>query len=143
VSAEPDRLCRAEMRVEAPNGTWTARFASAIHDAPQAVLWDVPGLLVVKYGFRLYGLDARTGTLRWNYASRSPILAVLGSSRLPHVVCQTEIETLGVRDDGGVTWRAAHSDVIVGAELVGGHLVLTTYGGPLVSLDPLTGRRTD
>ncbi|MBA3852297.1 MAG: hypothetical protein H0X59_08030, partial [Chloroflexi bacterium] len=28
VSSEPDRLCRAELRIEGPSGDWTARFAS-------------------------------------------------------------------------------------------------------------------
>src|SRR5207247_7087121 len=51
-AADPAAVCRAEMRAEGPGGVWTARFASPIYDEPQAVLWDVPGILVVAYGFR-------------------------------------------------------------------------------------------
>ena len=39
VSVEPDRLCRAELRIEGPLGAWTARFATAIFDEPTALLW--------------------------------------------------------------------------------------------------------
>jgi hypothetical protein len=140
VSPEPDRLCRAELRVEGPLGTWTARFASPIFDAPSALLWDTPGLLMVKYGFVVYALEGRTGRLRWHYASRTPLVAVLGSSRLPHAVAQTEVETFALDAEGAVTWRLAHSDVVANAELVGGRLVLTSYVGLLQAIDPLTGR---
>ena len=140
VSAVPDRLCRAELRIEAPAGSWTARFASPVFDVPQGLLWDVPGLLVVKYGFLVYALVARTGELRWTFTSGTPVIAVLGSSRLGHVIAQTEVETIALADDGGVDWRAAHSDVVAEAELVGGRLVLTSYAGLLQTLDPVTGR---
>lgn len=140
VSAEPDRLCRAELRVEGPLGTWTARFASPISDEPRGLYWDTPGLLVVKYGFATYALVGRTGELRWWHASRTPVLTVLGSSRLPHVIAQSEVETFALRDDGEVAWRLAHADVVTEAELVGGRLVLTSYGGLYQPLDPLTGR---
>ncbi len=60
VSDEPDRLCRAELRVEGPLGTWTARFASVISDEPDGLLWDTQGLLLVRYGFRVYALEGRT-----------------------------------------------------------------------------------
>ncbi len=143
VSPQPDRLCRAELRVEGPAGQWTARFASTIFDVPQGLLWDVPGLLVVKYGFHAYGLVGRTGELRWSFGSRSPLLVVLGSSRLPHVIVQSEVETTALDHDGSVVWRAAHSDVVSEAELVGGRLVLTSYSGLLQALDPATGRSID
>lgn len=143
VSAEPDRLCRAELRVEGPSGTWTARFASPIHDEPRGVFVDTDGLLVVKYGFVVYGLDARTGALRWHHASRTPLVAVLGSSRLPHVIVQSEIETLALDPRGEVRWRAAHGDVITEAEIVGGRLILATWGGLHLVLDPATGRALD
>ncbi|HSH21270.1 MAG TPA: PQQ-binding-like beta-propeller repeat protein [Candidatus Caenarcaniphilales bacterium] len=143
VGIEPDRLCRAELRVEGPLGTWTARFASLIYDEPQAVLWDTPGLLLVKYGFRLYALGSRTGELAWSHASGTPIVAVLASSRVDHALLQTEIETVALREQGEVAWRAAHSDVVTAAELVGGRLVLTSYGGQLVTLDPRTGQPLD
>jgi outer membrane protein assembly factor BamB len=143
VSAAPDRLCRAELRVEGPTATWTARFASPIHDVPAGLLWDTEGLLVVKYGFEVYALEARTGSLRWHHASRTPVVAVLGSSRLSHVLVQTEIETLALAADGEPVWRAAHSDVVAEVELVGGRLVLTSYAGLLQALDPVTGRQLD
>jgi hypothetical protein len=142
VSDDPDRLCRAELRVEGPGDTWTARFASHIFDAPEAVYWDVPGLLVVKYGFLAYAFDARSGELRWTFRSGAPVLSVLGSSRLSHVLLQTEVETIALRDDGSTSWRVAHSDVVVEAELVGGRLVLTSYGGQHQTLDPVTGQAT-
>jgi outer membrane protein assembly factor BamB len=140
VSPEPDRLCRAELRVEGPVGAWTARFASPIFDEPQGLLWDVPSLLVVKYGFLVYALDARSGELRWTFASGTPITSVLGAPRLPHVIAQSEVETAALQEDGSVAWRVAHSDVVVEAALVGGQVVLTSYGGATQTLDPLSGR---
>jgi hypothetical protein len=140
VSANPDALCRAELRVEGPAGTWTARFASTISDDPMAVLWDSAGLLVVRYGFHVYGLRARTGVLQFNHRSAAPLVAVIGSSRLPHVIVQSEIETVALEPDGAVAWRIAHSDVVIEAELIGGRLALTSYGGQVVALDPATGR---
>jgi PQQ-like domain len=140
VSPEPDALCRAELRVEGPRGAWSARFASTIFDEPAGLAWDAAGLLVVKYGFHTFGLDAATGELRWEHRSASPVLALLGSSRLPHVLVQSEIETFAIEADGTVAWRVAHSDVVIGAELVGGRLVLTSFDGQVVALDPSSGR---
>ena len=137
---EPDAVCRSELRIEGPAGPWTARFASTIFDEPSAIAWDTAGLLVVGYGFHTYGLTARTGALEWHHRSATPILAVLGSSRLRHVLVQSEIETFALEADGGVAWRVAHSDVVTAAELVGGRLVLTSYGGAVSALDPATGR---
>ena len=136
---EPDAVCRAEMRAEGPGGAWTSRFASAIYDEPQAVLWDATGLLVMAYGFRTYGLDARNGSLRWSHRSGSPIVALFASSLLDHVLIQAEVETFALDAAGTVTWRIAHGDVVVAAELVGGQLVLASYGGEQISLDPRTG----
>ncbi|HEY7735890.1 MAG TPA: PQQ-binding-like beta-propeller repeat protein [Candidatus Limnocylindrales bacterium] len=140
VSADADALCRAEVRVDGPGGSWTARFASTIFDQPRALVWDVAALLVVGYGFHTYGLALRTGDLRWHHRSASPLVALLASSRLPHVLVQAEVETFALREDGDVSWRIAHSDVVAGAELVGGRLVLTSYGGTVSALDPATGR---
>ncbi len=140
VSSDPDALCRAELRVESPVATWTIRLASAISDRPTGLLWDTAGLLVVKYGFHTYGLEARTGAVRWQHRSRTPILAVLGSSRLDHVLVQTELETFALEADGTVAWRAGHSDVVADVELVGGRLILTSYAGLMIALDPVTGR---
>ncbi len=139
VSPGFERLCRAELRVEGPGGVWAARLASPIFDAPAGVAWDTAGLLVVKYGFATYGLEARTGDLRWLHRSGSPVVAILGSSRLEHVIVQAEIETFAVEADGEVRWRVAHSDVVAAAELVGGRLVLTSYDGVVRALDPRTG----
>jgi len=141
VTETPDALCRAELRVEGPAGSWTVRLASVIFDEPQGVLWDTHGLLLVKYGFRMYALGGRTGELAWTHPSGTPTLAILASSRLDHVVLQTELETIALRSDGEVTWRAAHSDVITGALLVAGRLDLTTYGGAHVYLDARTGQQ--
>jgi hypothetical protein len=138
--AEPDELCRAELRVDTPGGSWTVRLASAIYDEPRGVLWDTPGLLVVGYGFLAYGLGVRSGELAWSHRSATPLVAVLGSSRLAHVLVQTELETFALEADGEVAWRAAHTDVVTAAELVGGRLVLTSYGGLMTALDPSTGR---
>jgi len=138
--SDPDRRCRAEVRVETPAGPWTVRLASVVSDDPAGLLWDTEGLLVVKYGFHTYAFEARTGTLRWSHRSASPLLVVLGSSRLPHVIVQAEIETFALEADGEVAWRVAHSDVVTGAELVGGRLVLTSFDGQVRALDPRTGR---
>ena len=142
MSPDPDPLCRAELRVESPAGTWAVRFASPIYDEPDGFLWDVPGLLVVRYGFVGYALDARGGALRWQHRSGTPLVAVLGSSRLEHVLLQSEVETFAVDAAGVVAWRAAHSDVVAAAELVGGRLVLTSFDGQIRALDPVTGETT-
>ena len=141
-SSDPDRLCRAELRVEGPLGTWTARFASVISDEPNGLLWDTQGLLVVRYGFRVYALEGRTGELRWSRDAGTPTVALLGSSRLDHVIVQSEVETVALDGAGQVVWRLAHSDVITSAELVGGRLVLTAWGGSLLTIDPVSGRES-
>ncbi len=135
-----EALCRAELRVDSPAGAWTARFASTIFDDPAAVFVDTEGLLVVGYGFHTYGLDARSGELRWWHRSATPLVGLFASSRLAHVIVQAEIETFAIEPDGTVAWRVAHSDVVSGAELVGGRLVLTSFAGEMTALDPATGR---
>ena len=140
VSPAWEELCRAELRVDGPAGAWTVRFASTISDEPAGLLWDEPALLVVKYGFHTWGLDSRTGALRWSHRSASPVLVVLGSPRLPHVLVQAEIETFAIEPDGAVGWRIAHSDVVTEAALIGGRLVLTSFTGQVTAIDPLTGR---
>jgi outer membrane protein assembly factor BamB len=140
VAKDPDALCRAELRLEGPRGAWTARFASLIHDEPRGLLWDTAGLLVVAYGFHTYGLEVATGNARWDHRSATPVVALLGSSRLAHVLVQSELETFALEPDGTVAWRIAHSDVVTAAELVGGRLVLTSFAGQVSALDPATGR---
>ena len=140
VSADPDALCRAELRLEGPRGAWTARFASTIHDEPRGRYWDTEGLLVVAYGFHTFGLDAANGEVRWEHRSATPLIALLGSPRLAHVIVQSEIETFALEADGTVGWRVAHSDVVTAAELIGGRLILTSFDGQLNALDPVTGR---
>lgn len=135
-----EALCRAELRLEGPRGAWTARFASAIYDEPRAFHWDTERLLVVAYGFHTYGIEVDTGDVRWSHRSATPIIALIGSSRLPHVVVQAEIETFAIEPNGTVGWRVAHSDVVIDAQLVGGRLVLTSFGGEVTALDPRTGR---
>jgi outer membrane protein assembly factor BamB len=140
VSPSFEQLCRAELRVDGPAGAWTVRFASTISDEPAALAWDDAGLLVVKYGFHTYGLESRSGALRWSHRSASPLIAVLGSPRLAHVLVQSEIETFAIEADGTVGWRIAHSDVVSDAALVGGRLVLTSFTGQVSAVDPATGR---
>jgi outer membrane protein assembly factor BamB len=142
VSKDYEALCRAELRLEGPAGSWSARLASAIHDEPAGLLWDDHGLFVVKYGFHTYAFEARTGELRWSHRSATPLLAVLGSPRLSHVVAQAEIETFALEADGTVAWRIAHSDVVTEVDLIGGRLVLTSFGGQVSAVDPSTGRPT-
>jgi hypothetical protein len=137
---DPDALCRAEVRVETPAGTWAVRLASRIGGEPAAFAWDAASELVVAYGFLAYAFDTRSGHLRWTLRSGTPIVAVLGSPRLGHVIVQSEVETFAVAADGEVVWRVAHSDVVTAAALVGGRLVLTGYGGEAAALDPATGR---
>lgn len=140
VAPRPDELCRAELRLETPSGPWTVRLASTISDEPAGLYWDTAGLLVVKYGFHTYGLGARDGHVAWVHRSATPVLAVFGSARLPHVVVQAEIETFAIEADGRVGWRVAHSDVVTAADLVGGHLVLESFAGERRAIDPATGR---
>lgn len=137
---DPDARCRAELRLEGPRGAWTARFASTIFDDPRAIYWDTAGLLAVAYGFHTFGLDAATGEARWEHRSATPIIGLLGTPRLDHVVVQAEIETFALEADGVVAWRVAHSDVVTAVELVGGRLVLTGFDGQVRALDPATGR---
>jgi hypothetical protein len=139
-SSTPDEVCRAELRVDGPAGSWSVRLASTINDEPSAQLWDTAGQLVVKYGFHCYGLAARTGAREWVHRSATPVLAIFTSSRLRHVVIQAELETFAVEADGSVARRIAHSDVVVEAAMVGGKLVLTGYGGGVNAIDPATGR---
>ncbi|MEX1173779.1 MAG: PQQ-binding-like beta-propeller repeat protein [Chloroflexota bacterium] len=140
VSNDPDALCRAELRLDGPRGSWSARLASTIFDEPRARYWDTEGLLVVAYGFHTFGLDAASGDVRWEHRSATPLIALLGSPRLAHVLVQSEIETFALEADGTVAWRVAHSDVVTAAELIGGRLVLTGFDGQLNALDPATGR---
>ena len=100
-------------------------------------------MLVVAYGFHSYGLETATGEPRWEHRSATPILALLGSPRLAHVLVQAEIETFAIEPDGSVAWRVAHSEVVTAAELIGGRLVLTGFGGQVTSLDPATGRSAE
>ncbi len=137
---DPERMCRAELRIEGPTGEWTARFASPVFDDPAGLLWDTEALLVVKYGFRVYALASRSGELRWSHLSGTPVLAVLGSPRLMHIIVQSEVETIALDASGAVRWRVAHSDVIAAAELLGGTLTLTSYGGDVAAFDPATGQ---
>jgi outer membrane protein assembly factor BamB len=142
VSADPEALCRAELRIDGPGGSWSVRLASTIYDEPAGLLWDDPGLFIVKYGFHTYALEARSGVLRWSHRSATPLLAVLASPRLAHVIAQAEIETFALEEDGTVAWRIAHSDVVTEVELVGGRLVLTSFSAQVTALDPATGRPT-
>jgi len=140
VSADPDALCRAELHVDGPRGSWTTRFASTIYDEPRAAYRDTSALLVVAYGFHSYGLDAATGEVRWDHRSATPLIALLGTPRIAHVIVQSELETFAIDDDGEVAWRVAHSDVVTAADLIGGRLVLTGFAGQVNTLDPSTGR---
>lgn len=141
--AAPDRLCRAELHVEGPLGAWTARFASLVYDDPQGMLWDSSGLLLVKYGFRLYALGSRTGELAWSHRSPTPLVAVLCSPALPHCLVQSELETFALDPRGSLLWRASHNEVVTAAQLVGGKLVLASYGGTHLVLDPQTGHSAE
>ena len=124
-------------------GAWTARFASLVYDDPQGVLWDTNGLLLVKYGFRVYALGSRTGELAWSHRSGTPVVAVLCSPSLDHAIAQTELETVALDARGEISWRATHNDVVIGARLVGGQLVLASYGGTHLVLDPVTGHSAE
>jgi hypothetical protein len=50
------------------------------------------------------------------------------------------VETVALDAAGGTLWRVAHGDVIAAAELLGGNLALTGYGGAVAVLDARTGR---
>jgi outer membrane protein assembly factor BamB len=125
--------------VEGPAGTWTARLASVIFDDPGGALWDTPQLLLVKYGFTLYAFAARSGELAWQHRCSTPIVALLTSARLDHVLLQAEVETIALRQDGSIAWHVTHQDVVAEARLVGGRLELTTYSGDHAVLDARIG----
>lgn len=143
VSRDYEQLCRAELRIDGPAGSWTVRLASTIHDEPAGLVWDDAGLFVVKYGFHTFAFESRSGTLRWSHRSASPLIAVFGSPRLAHLIVQSEIETFAIEPDGTVGWRIAHSDVVTAAAMVGGRLVLTSFSGLVSAIDPATGRSAD
>jgi hypothetical protein len=96
--------------------------------------------LLVKYGFRAYALNGRSGELDWSHATGTPTIAILASSRLDHVILQSELETIALDPAGGVVWRAAHNDVITDAQLIAGRLDLTSYSGQHVYLDARSGQ---
>jgi hypothetical protein len=143
VSPAFEELCRAEVRIDGPAAAWTVRLASTIYDEPAGLVWDDAGLFVVKYGFHTYGFERRSGELRWSHRSASPLIAVFGSPRLPHLVVQSEIETFAIEPEGTVGWRIAHTDVVTDAALIGGRLVLTSFGGQVSAIDPVTGRQAE
>ena len=136
-----EELCRAELRIDGPAGPWTVRLASL--DLRRAGRAGLGRRRAVRRQVRLPHLWVRRagrGELRWSHRSASPLIAVFGSPRLAHVLVQAEIETFALEPDGTVGWRVAHSDVVTEAELVGGRLVLTSFGGPVSAIDPATGR---
>ena len=51
------------------------------------------------------------------------------------MLVQGEVETVALDAAGGTLWRVAHRDVIAAAELLGGNLALTGYGGAVAVLD--------
>ena len=141
VAADPDALCRAELRLEGPRGAWTARFASLIHDEPRALHWDSAGLLVVAYGF--HTLRPRDGDRRRRAGSiarrrRSSPCSVRRVS--PTSSSRPRSRRSPSSPTGSVAWRVAHSEVVTAADLLGGRLVLTGFDGQVTSLDPATGR---
>ena len=140
VAADPDALCRAELRLEGPRGAWTARFASLIHDEPRGLTGTARACWSWPTASTRSASTSRPGEARWEHRSATPIIALLGSSRLAHVLVQAELETFAIEPDGTVAWRIAHSDVVTAAELVGGRLVLTSFDGQVSALDPATGR---
>jgi len=137
---DPDRLCRMELRIEHPGGAWAVRLASAIYDEPRAIHWDEGALFVVGYGFTVYAFASRSGDLAWMHQTGTPVVALMASPRLEHVIVQSEVETWAIRADGEVRWRLAHTDVVGAAELLGGQLILTSISGATQSIDPATGR---
>jgi outer membrane protein assembly factor BamB len=84
--------------------------------------------------------SSRTNRERFDHRSATPIIGLLGSPRLAHVIVQSELETFAIEADGTVAWRVAHSDVVTAAELLAGRLVLTSFSGQVTALDPATGR---
>jgi hypothetical protein len=137
---DPDRLCRMELRIEHPGGAWAVRLASAIYDEPRAIHWDEGALFVVGYGFTVYAFASRSGEMTWLHQTGTPVVALMASPRLEHVIVQSEVETWAIRADGEVRWRLAHTDVVGAAELLGGQLILTSISGATQSIDPATGR---
>ncbi len=137
---DPNRLCRMELRVEHPGGAWAIRLASVIYDEPRALHWDEGALFVVGYGFTVYAFAARSGELAWLHQTGTPVVALMASPRLEHVIVQSEVETWAIRANGEVRWRLAHTDVVGAAELLGGQLILTSISGATQSIDPITGR---
>ena len=102
---DPNRLCRMEMRIEHPGGAWAVRLASVIYDEPRAIHWDEGALFVVGYGFTVYAFASRSGEMAWLHQTGTPVVALMASPRLEHVIVQSEVETWAIRADGEVRWR--------------------------------------
>ena len=132
----PRRACAS--RARAAPGRRASRRSSTTSRARST--GTPPALLVVAYGFHTYGLEVASGDARWDHRSATPLIALLGSPRLAHVIVQSELETFAIEPDGTVAWRVAHSDVVSAADLLGGRLVLTSFDGQVRALDPATGR---
>ena len=137
---DSNRLCRMELRIEHPGGAWAVRLASVIYDEPRAIHWDEGALFVVGYGFTVYAFASRSGEMAWMHQTGTPVVALMASPRLEHIIVQSEVETWAIRADGEVRWRLAHTDVVGAAELLGGQLILTSISGATQSIDPATGR---
>ena len=136
---ESETLCRAELRAEGPLGEWTARFASAIFDEPRGVYWDVPGLLAWPTASR--SMPSEHAAASWHGTGEAARRSLRSSRRRGSTTSwhRAEIETVALDASGAAVWRVAHSDVVAEAEIVGGSLVLTSFGGQHQVLDPQTG----
>ena len=141
VGGDFDALCRAELRIEAPGGAWTARLASTIFDEPAALFWD--NARPVRREVRLphvrvrrpFGRPALVSPLR-DAAPRGIRVAATGPRRRPVRDRDVRDRARRRRSPGGSPTPTSSP----GAELVGGRLVLTSYGGAATALDPATGR---
>ena len=89
-------LCRAELRLEGPRGAWTARFASTIYDEPRALTGTRPACWSWPTGSTRSAWTSTTGEARWEHRSATPLIALFGSSRLAHVLVQSELETFAI-----------------------------------------------
>ena len=98
VAADPDALCRAELRVEGPRGAWTARFASTIHDEPRgAATGTPPGCSSWRTASTRTASSARPASRAGTHRSATPILALLGVAAAARTsLVQAEIETFAI-----------------------------------------------
>ena len=109
VSADPDRLCRAELRVEGPLGALDGAVRVGHQRRTRPACCGTPrGCCSCATASGSTPSRAAPATCAGAATAARPWSRSLGSSRLDHVIVQSEIETVALDGAGSVVWRLAH-----------------------------------